>query len=361
MASPTMTMKNPSLIAEAFRKAIEEKVFSGAQVILGKGAENLFSAEYGRHSWSPDAPEVARDSIFDVASLTKPVVTTTLTLMALKAGQIRLEDSPAKYLSTWDREEPIKLRHLLAHNSGLPDWEPLFQLSPSEDASREELQARFTEELSQISLKAPLGQKRIYSDLGFLILGFVLEKIFKNTLDREFQKRIAEPLEMKLSLFNPLNKFKVSQIVATEKCPWRKKLLHGEVHDDNAYVLGGVAGNAGLFSTASDLERFIHWCWDIDSGKVEEISTGIWREFLGEGVYPKLGWDTVSLPTSQAGQYFSGESFGHLAFTGCSMWMDPQDQKYIILLTNRVHPYRDNDAIKEFRPIIHNLLVQEFL
>jgi len=275
---------------------------------------------------------------------------------------LNLDDPVAKHLPDFDRKEKITLRNLLEHSSGLPAWLPLYQELADKNLSYDHTVDLFTQRINQVDLIQAPGEQRLYSDLGFMLLGFILEELHALRLPTLFETFIAERLALTQSFFNPLQfptLVDVTSIVATEDCPRRGKVLQGEVHDDNAFALGGAAGHAGLFSNASQIRKIVALILDTMKGE-ETILT---PQALGQFIDPKfrfqLGWDTVSPEGSQAGKYFSSErSIGHLAFTGCSLWLDGSDQKYIILLTNRVHPKRDNDAIKEFRPRIHDLLIE---
>jgi CubicO group peptidase (beta-lactamase class C family) len=348
-------------IEAAFQQAIQDKIFSGAQVILGEGDQTLFSGAYGKLSQQPDAGPVTSSTLFDIASLTKPVCTATLYMMALQEGRISLDDPIQKFLPELLRQEKLTLRQLLSHTSGLSAWLPLFQEVKGKGYSSERLKSLFMEKIGSVPLESMPGKQRIYSDLGYLLLGFALEKLYQNNLSQVFAKKIAQPFKLNSTRFHPLSRAtqkNVISIAATEICPWRGKWIQGEVHDDNAFVLGGVAGHAGLFSHAADLEKFLRIILRYKSNQPEGISENIWEQFLIPK--DKLGWDTVRSENSQAGRYFSPFAIGHLAFTGCSFWLDLQDSKYIILLTNRVHPSREDERIKAFRPRIHDLLIQSF-
>ena len=342
-------------VDQAFQEAIEKKTFSGAQVLIGIGKKSLFSACYGRHSFESADREVQEDSLFDVASLTKPLVTATLALKALESQEFSLDQPVRDFFPQFVRKDEILLFHLLAHTSGLPAWLPLYKEVPFQGPSYENVQDRFIEEIHQVNLESRVGEKRIYSDLGFILLGFILEKVTGRRLDQLFRQHISEQLSMRDSFFNPLGHSVAEELMVVSGYSHdRKKILRGRVHDENASSLGGIAGHAGLFSNTRDIEKFVHDFW------------GHWREdaskkFFGPGVFPKLGWDTVSQPKSQAGTHFSEGSFGHLAFTGCSQWLDPVDKKYVILLTNRTLSEGPESAIKEFRPKIHDLLIKHFL
>lgn len=354
-------MSKLASIDQAFAQALQDKAFSGAQVLLGKGKETLFRASYGKTSSQPSAPVVNDKTLFDVASLTKPVVTTTLILRELEKGTLYLEDPVQEYLPDFSGKEEITIAHLLAHNAGLPAWRPLFEKVSPNPPPRSEVKKIYLDEISETPLEAPVGERRIYSDLGFILLGFLLEEIHGKGMEEIFYQNFADPVNLNRSFFNPLEGpggLGKDEIAATEECSLRQRLLQGEVQDENAFFLGGVAGHAGLFSPGGDLELFIHFLWDVLAKKNSLVGKETLQKFIGQGVLPKLGWDTVSRLKSQAGQFFSTQAIGHLAFTGCSLWIDLADQKYLILLTNRVHPSRDNEAIKEFRPRLHDLLLE---
>ncbi|MDX1386501.1 MAG: serine hydrolase domain-containing protein [bacterium] len=339
-------MHSTIAIDQSFQQAISDQVFSGAQLLAGRGEKRLFEGCYGTVSWVEGAPAVTETTLFDLASLTKPLATTPLILKLHESKQLNLDDLVQKYLPTFARREEITLRHLLSHTSGLPAYLPLFEEFRNEASPREKVRDRFIEEIHQVTLEAQVGEKRIYSDLGFILLGFILEEIGESPLDELFYREIVPQYGLSGLNFHPLPYHgETEDIAATEACAWRNKTLQGEVHDDNAYVLGGVAGHAGLFGNAGAVEKFIHALWELwDKGKT---------------VDPDLGWDRVSRPKSQAGKFFGEEAFGHLAFTGCSLWLDPVDQKYVVLLCNRVHPGREGETIKSFRPKIHDVLLEQ--
>ncbi len=348
-------------VDQAFEEAVLAKTFSGAQVLLGKGAEQIYLKSYGMVSQLPGSLPITEISLFDIASLTKPVSTATLMMFAVQEGSLSLDSPVRRYLPEFNRPESITLRQALSHTSGLPAWLPIYQECSQKGATYAELREFFSSQINQTPLLHPPGAQRLYSDLGFILLGFVLESIYGLRLGTLFASKIAESIGFTKTMFNPLDhasSIDVRSIAATEACPWRGRILQGEVHDDNAFVLGGAAGHAGLFSTAADLKKFLEFIIGSNKGENRGLLASTVREFLGDPGQPKLGWDTVSRPQSQAGKYFSDQTIGHLAFTGCSFWLDLSDEKYIILLTNRVHPERENEQIKEFRPWIHDLLIE---
>ncbi|MFO1462825.1 MAG: serine hydrolase domain-containing protein [bacterium] len=350
-------------IAAAFQEAIQQKVFSGAQALVGRGGHCLYRGAFGTVSHDPEVRAVSEFTLFDIASLTKPVATATLCLLAWQAKRLDLEAQLQDYLPEFRRKESLTVRHLLQHVSGLPAWLPLFETARGKGWTYEQVKEFYLTQLAATPLEAPPGERRIYSDLGFMLLGFLLEEVEGRRLEGLFWDQVAVPLGMTRTMFHPLHhpdRVVPQDIAATEVCPWRGRLLWGEVHDDNAHVLGGAAGHAGLFGTAGDLELFLREILAARHGAGRLLAQeAFWVAFDHEDPR-KLGWDTVSAEGSMAGKYFAPKtSVGHLAFTGCSFWLDFADGKYVILLSNRVHPSRDNEAIKEFRPRIHDLLVSE--
>jgi CubicO group peptidase (beta-lactamase class C family) len=354
-------MNDLKKVDDAFADAIRAKTFSGAQIRAGKGRKNVWAADYGRVSEAPGAAAVNPETRFDIASLTKPWATAMLAMRAEEKARLDLERPVSEYLPAFGRPERLTVRQLLAHTSGLPAWLPLFQEVAGKGWFDAEVADFYVSQIAATPLLQAPGEKRIYSDLGFILLGFILEAVHGRKLDALFFEEVARPLGLTATGFNPLRAqppVSADRIAATEACPWRGRILQGEVHDDNAFALGGVAGHAGLFSTAADLEKWVHALFFVWEGKSGLVRPSTLKRYLGAEVFPKLGWDTVSPGESQAGKYFSEAAVGHLAFTGCSLWLDLADQKYIILLSNRVHPSRENEAIKTFRPKIHDLLVE---
>ena len=352
-------------VSREFSDALSAKLFSGAQLIYGKGERTLRRECFGTVQSDPDSPKVGDYTLFDIASLTKPVATASLCMLAVEQGKLEVDAPVQSYLPEFKRDAAIRVVDLLQHQSGLPAWLPFYELIRGKGWDYPKIRSFLIEQIARAPTVVPIGGERIYSDLGFILLGFVLEKIHGQRLETLFRERVAGPLGLAQTLFHPVNHPEQAaprDIAATELCPWRGRLLWGEVHDDNASVMGGAAGHAGLFSTALDLEKFARTILAAMRGASTWLKAETCRSFLGREVFPKWGWDTVSPEASQAGTRFAREaSVGHLAFTGCSLWLDFSDEKYLILLTNRVHPKRDNEGIKAFRPKIHDLVVETHL
>ncbi len=352
-------VRHPRLAAvEALiEQAIAERVFPGA-VLAVVGPDGLLHlAAYGQISYGPDAPPAAVDTLYDLASLTKVVGTTTAVMRLVERGLLDLDrpvgaDWPAFAVGERAR---IRLVHLLTHSAGLP---PVFPghfpvYFRGRTPSREEIY----EEVVRLPLEYPPGTRTVYSDLGFLVLGRLLEALV-GPLDIWFWREIFAPLGMVQTGFNPPRAWR-ARCAPTELCPWRGRLLIGEVHDECAFAMGGVAPHAGLFSVAADLARFARLF--LNDGRLdgqpwlhpETIRLFTTRAGLVPGSSRALGWDTPS-PTNAAGQRMSPRAFGHTGFTGTSLWVDPERGLAVILLSNRVHPCRQNTRIIAFRPRLHD-------
>ncbi len=240
---------------------------------------------------------------------------------------------------------------LLSHSSGLPAYEKLFLKAPTRDQL---LKAAFTTPLT-----ADPATRAAYSDIGFILLGVALERLADEPLDRFCQREIFAPLAMTNTTFNPPTEIRAQIPPTANDQNFRRRIIQGEAQDENASVLGGVASHAGLFSTAHDLAKFAHAM--LQDGRPilrpETVALFTRRESAPPGTSRALGWDTPSAP-SQSGKYFSPQSFGHLGYTGTSLWIDPQRQLSIILLTNRTWPDCSNDAIKKIRPQFHDAVIE---
>jgi CubicO group peptidase (beta-lactamase class C family) len=249
---------------------------------------------------------------------------------------------------------------LLYHNSGLPDYRPYYEAlnGVERDSRRKALRKQLVQE-PRIN---PIGQTVVYSDLGFMILAWVVEHVAQRRLDHFVVDEIYQSLGINRLFFIP-DKIEGSKesFAATENCPWRRKILEGQVHDENAYAVGGIEGHAGLFGAAGDINRLLIELLFAYHGRT---NTGLFQQELLHQFFQRLpgtdkalGFDTPSLTGSSCGQGFSQNSIGHLGFTGTSFWMDLEQSVIVILLTNRVHPTRDNERIKKFRPELHDAVM----
>jgi CubicO group peptidase (beta-lactamase class C family) len=361
-------------IEEAFSRAAGE-VFPGAVVLASRGGEEVFCRAFGWRSCVPEREAIDEETVFDLASLTKPLATATAMMLLVQERRLSLEDRACRFLPELGEGEKrdITIRHLLAHCSGLPAWRPYYEEVASEGLLRTPagrdwvLRRARAEEL----VSAP-GRAALYSDLGFMLLAEIAETVTGEPFDRYCERRIFAPLGMRSTFFIDLKPgakappVGLERVAPTRCCSWRGRVLRGEVDDDNAYAMGGVAGHAGLFSTARDIDRLVRCLRACHAGADGFIDAGIVREFLARdrnaaGCSFALGWDTPSAKGSASGGLFSEKTVGHLGFTGTSLWWDLERDCHIILLTNRVHIDGTNEKIRQFRPYIHDLLMRRIL
>ena len=369
-------------VEDAFREAVAQGYFPGAVVLVSKGEKVAFERAFGFRSLVPDKTPMQLDTIFDLASLTKPLATTTAFMLMVREKKFSLDDRVTRFFTNFGvfGKTHVTFRHLLAHCSGLPAWKPYCEEIVEKQkkgrvnfvASRGAKSYVF-EQIHREKTVSPPGTQSLYSDLGFMLLGEIIEEISGWTLDRYCQDKIFRPMGLRSTSFVDLTLLRtrrlqpvLEMIAPTEMCPWRKRIICGEVHDDNAYAMSGVAGHAGLFSSARDIHQFLNCFRLCLRNKHTFLPATLLQDFLtrdstvNRSTYA-LGWDTPSSEDSSSGSHFSPHSVGHLGFTGTSIWWDLEKDCHIIILTNRVHPSRDNDKIKEFRPYIHNLIMRSLL
>ncbi|MET0689487.1 MAG: serine hydrolase domain-containing protein [Candidatus Binatia bacterium] len=366
-------------VAKSFDEAVAAGVFPGAVVLVGKDDDVVYEQAFGNRSLLPNKTPMRLDTIFDLASLTKPLATAVAIMLLIRERKLRLDDQLTRIIPMYGvlGKSLTTFRHLLNHSAGLPAWKAFF-----EDIIKNEKSGRINfiasraaknyvyEQIHREKSVTPPGGQTVYSDLGFIILAEAVEVLTGNTFDRFCQERIFKPLGLRSTGFVDLTQLRtrrlqpVEEVIApTESCPWRKKILCGEVHDDNAYAMGGVAGHAGLFSSAHEVHAFLVRMSQCLHGKNSFLPQAVVQEFLTRGSSPNdsnfaLGWDTPTAGKSAAGSFFSPRSVGHLGFTGCSIWWDLEKNCHVVLLTNRVHPSRKNDKIKDFRPHIHDQIMK---
>ena len=348
-------------------KEIKLGTFPGVEIIYAKGSKVLLHKTWGKLESMNSSPMLL-DTVFDVASLTKPLVTTTMLMMLREKGMLNLNDSVQLHLPvfTGRKKERITLKHLLTHISGLPAWANLYESVENSEEARTRL--------LNIPLETSPEKKMIYSCLGFLVLGEVISKITGKRLSNLFHDKIAKPLKLNNSMFSPGKKLSdLSKIAPTENCTFRKKLLRGIVHDENSFAFEEEGGNAGLFSTAKDLLRFTQLL--INEGELDGVRL-LSKQSIAEmlknhnppGLTPRgLGWE-IKKPMSTAdgasweyscGPDFPDNSCGHTGFTGTSLWFNPATKQIVIALSNRVNISRENniDSMKRFRVNLHGLLI----
>jgi serine-type D-Ala-D-Ala carboxypeptidase len=343
---------------DILEKAIAAHAFPACAVAVTLGGELIAHKALGRFTYDSDSPAATPSNLFDLASLTKVVATTSMAMILYERGLLDLETPVTAVVPEFadgsDNDEErrqVTLRLLLAHSSGLPAYEKLFLRAPTRAAL---LQAAF-----RMRLTAAPGTRAEYSDIGFIVLGVALERLADEPLDVFCQREIFGPLGMTHTGFNPAPALKTSILPTADDRTFRHRLIQGEVQDENASVLGGVAPHAGLFSTAEDLAIFAHSM--LNGGypilRPSTVELFLRREDAPIGTSRALGWDTPSSP-SQSGKYFSPRSFGHLGYTGASLWIDPERQLSISLLSNRTWPDCQNQAIKQVRPALHDAVTE---
>ena len=342
------------------REAIQQRAFPGAALAVTHRGSRIASHGFGRFTYDSSSPEVHADTVFDLASVTKVVATTAIAMILYERGLLHMESPVASILPDFvslappqqrPEREAVTVRMLLTHSSGLPPYVKLFEM------------ARTRNELIRSALATPLealpGSKSDYSDIGFILLGEILSRLADAPLDVFAQIEIFAPLGMSRTCFNPPADWKSSIPPTEDDRTFRHRVVQGEVNDENAWVMGGVAGHAGLFAPATDVARFAECMLRGGSPilKPATVEPFTRRETSPVGTSRALAWDTPSQPSSSGGQ-FSPRSFGHLGFTGTSLWIDPERQLSVTLLTNRTWPDRSSQAIKQIRPLVHDAIVE---
>jgi beta-N-acetylhexosaminidase len=349
---------------------VDRKAFPGAVIAVGHGGRLAMLEAFGRLTYEPQAPATSIDTIYDLASLTKVVGTTTMAMMMVDEGRLDLDRPVHAYLPAFAgsaSKERVTVRQLLTHSSGIDWWAPLYQDTVGWDAAVKKIQA--------MELVYEPGTDTKYSDLGVILLGEILQRVSGRPLAEFERERIFDPLGMRDTGYLPRGRPGLdvaTRVAPTELDAWRGRVLQGDVHDENAFAVGGVSAHAGLFGTAGDLARFAQMLLRrgvsgggdgggdgggrLVSGETVDLFTR--RDGAVPGSSRALGWDTKSTLGSSAGLAFSEQSFGHTGFTGTSIWIDPTRDLFVILLTNRVHPTRDNNLIREARPAVADAVVR---
>jgi CubicO group peptidase (beta-lactamase class C family) len=352
-------------VKACLEQAVKERTFPGGVLLLGTCDKVLFSYAAGRIDDIAGAPPVRLDTIFDLASLTKPLAT-ALSIMLLVQDRRIAWDQPMGEVLGLNNESPlvrsgVTLSHLLSHCSGLPAYYSYYywlkKYSPRNPKNwiRERILAE--------PLRSLPGERSIYSDVGFMLLEWGIENVSGQSLDSFVKQRIYDPLDLERTGFfgGRPHTFEPCEFASAGMCRFRKLQLQGIVHDRNAWAVGGVSGQAGLFSTAMDLWRLLHELYAAYQGHKsglfdKETVHQLWkRRETPPGATWALGFDTPRDQDSSAGKLFSSRSVGHLGFTGCSFWLDPCSGIMVILLTNRTALRPPNTNIRRFRPLIHDL------
>lgn len=338
-----------ALLAEA----IAREVTPGGVVEAGRAAGAAFTRTAGRLTYAPDAAPVTTSTVYDLASLTKVIATTTLAMDAHAAGRLTLDTRVGERTPIRGEYASATVRDLLEHAAGFPAHRPYYQ----QVAGRRGYRARIAGEPPAAAPRA-LSE---YTDLGFILLGLLLEDAAGATLDAQFAAFLAEALGPQDLTFLPPATWR-PRVAPTSISPWRARVVVGHVHDDNAAALGGVAGHAGLFGTAAAVGAFARWLLGLLTGQGRPwrgVTSALVAEFVTPSTVPgssrALGWDTMR-PTSSCGTRLSPRAIGHTGFTGTSLWIDPARDLYVVTLTSRVHPTSDRGGIQELRRALHDAI-----
>ncbi len=371
-------------VDRALDKAIAAAEMPGAVVLARMPREGEILEHVsvrGHAALRPERVPMARDTLFDLASLTKVIATTTAVMQLVHQGRIDLDDPVAKHLPPFAErgKEHVTIRQLLAHASGLRPWRAFWE--PMLERERKwgetllatpEARERVLEGIFRSALVHDPGEAAVYGDLDFIVLGALVEAVSGQRLDAYCGEHVFGPLGMEETRFLPLEDrgspvpaAERPRFAATENCPWRKRVLVAEVHDPNAWTMGGVAGHAGLFAPADDVLRFGVALLDVWHGRSDALPRETLRGFARRQELPPgsdwaLGWDTPTEGSSSSGRHFSKQSIGHLGFTGTSLWIDLVRETVVVMLTNRVHLVAKKSPFK-LRPRIHDLILEGFL
>ena len=360
------------IIANLLTSGIADGVFPGAAAAVSWGMglkrQRSWAIAGLKDNRYPDQP-VNKTTLFDLASLSKPLSTTLILYSLLNEKKISLDDTLATFFNSFDNDpdgekKRIYLSLLCSHSSGLVGYREYFKefAAVSDPQQREQIKEQLLAKIIKEPLACPPASTCIYSDLGFILLGHIIEKVTGADLESNFRKYIACPLGIENEVFylsaegTDRNNF-----AATEDCPWRERIMSAEVHDEHCWLMNGSAGHAGLFGSIIGVQLLCEAILDQWQGKRNDYS---WSAMLKERLqrqYPDqswcLGFDTPSAESS-SGRYFSQQSIGHLGYAGTSFWIDPERELVVVLLTNRVHPDRNNIKIRKFRPCFHDAVVE---
>jgi CubicO group peptidase (beta-lactamase class C family) len=342
--------------------AIAEGVFPGCALLVVDGGVTIHERACGRLSLVGAEGGATIDTVWDVASLTKALATVPVVMRLVEAGRLALDTPACAFLPELAPDHrAITVRHLLSHSAGLPAWLPMWQrIIDGERLGAPDAREAILRMAAAAPLEAPPGARSVYSDVGFILLGFACERAGGDRIDRIWQRTVYAPLvAAPRDGYLPIG----GTIAPTEDDP-RRGLVRGRVHDENADAAGGVLGHAGLFARPAELSAIaaaLVGSWHGEKGR-GLFPAEIVREFFAPSGVPgstwRLGWDGPAQTGSSAGELWPKSGVGHLGYTGCSIWIDLDRSRWVILLSNRVHPTRANDRIKAFRPILHDTIVR---
>jgi CubicO group peptidase (beta-lactamase class C family) len=346
---------------------VREGVYPGAVVLVSSRREIVYFEAVGRRVTIPRVAAMQRTTVFDLASLTKPLATTIALMKLVDERTVDLDEPIHRVLKLPlpADKAAVTCRLLLCHAAGLPDWKPFYlELESLPLKSRETHLRRW---LLERPLAHQPGTDTIYSDLGFMMLKWVVEQGSGMSISDYLRNHFFSPLGLRRTFLGhaPANlELGEADFAATENCPWRRRVILGQVHDENAYALGGYSGHAGLFSNAEEIFILADLLLQhyrgrrADFFRPETVRAFFRRQNLTKRSTWALGWDTPSEEGSSAGRHFSSHSVGHLGFTGTSIWLDLEKEVIVVFLTNRIHPTRRNEKIRAFRPRLHDRVME---
>jgi CubicO group peptidase (beta-lactamase class C family) len=338
---------------DILQQAIADRAFPAAAIEVGDSHRPLWQEAFGRLTFDAESSPTRDDTVFDLASLTKVLSTTTLVMRQVERGVVSLDDPVALHVPGWhdDGTIVVTIRDLLSHSAGLAAHVPFYREHHGRDA--------FEAAILATPREYEPRSKSVYSDLGFMLRGFILDRVAP--LATQFDTLRVHMGNIQDLQFTPPALWR-PRTAPTRVDPWRQRLLIGEVDDDNAWALDGTAGHAGLFGVVGSVGEYARHVMQVLEGRTGAFMQATAQTFVARrteipGSSRALGWDTM-LPTSSCGTRMSPRAFGHVGFTGTSLWIDPERSVYVALLTNRVHPSPDNDAIARVRPPLHDAIIE---
>ena len=364
-------------------RGVQDGTFPGCTLVVGLRGREILKAAAGMRFNKLDRGDTQSpmtiDTVFDVAALTNILVTTTLAMKLLEAGKLRLQDRISRYINNFGvaGKSAITVEQLLNHTSGLTPWHPFFEELLQQNVALRMgiMTSRGAREyvlnsINRSQLRYAPGSRQVYSDVGVIVLGYLVEAITGLSLDKAANRFVFQPLGMRTSSYVDLALIRrrgihpVRDLIApTEECSWRQRVLCGEVHDDNAWAMGGIAGHSGVFSTARDVHLFAAELLQAYQGRStylrQDTVRGFWRHeaAFADSAW-RLGWDSASKENGLSDSRLSAQAVGINGFTGCSLWIEPELGLDIILMSNRVHPSRANKKIRTFRPELINAVLE---
>lgn len=371
-------------IRSLLEKAVKDGVFPGCSLLVSRRGQAVLCESAGDAGSVATADEetpkcpMTENTVFDIANLTQVVVTSTILMNLVDEGRVDLNHRVSRYIPGFNilGKSPVTIGHLLSHTSGLAANAPYF-----EDLAREQSGARLgimtskgardyiITQIVRAPLKYEVGTRQMQSDLGFILLGSIIELLTGMPLEKAAMKYVFQPFGLKSTSYVDISMIRrrgihpVTDLIApTEECAWRQKILWGEVQEENAWAMGGIAGHAGIFSSGSDMLRFCSLLLKSYRGRQTYLSSNVIRQFFHGGTFQfatsyKFGWDSPSRENGLDEVGFSENAVGLNGFTGCSLWLEPEKDLAIVLMSNRIHPSRSNRKINQFRTDLHKTLL----